>query len=159
MAINYQVKVKQLNTVVFDNILANSEEEAIKIAEENAECEWADKLKEYKVTSQAFALEDRKVYIDTYEKSRRDIGDPVRPNYANIYEVRADYDVPEVGENYYQIRYFSPRLTRNYQMETCYHEENYPYKSLQYVRDAASNWERGIKKLDLKFDNDETRYF
>jgi len=159
MAINYQVKVKQLNTVVFDNISANSEEEAIKIAEENAECEWADKLKEYKVTSQAFAQEDNKVYIDTYEKPTRDIGDPVRPSYANIYEVRGDYDVPKIGENYYQIRYFSPRLTRDYRMETCFHEENFPHKSLQYVRDEARNWVTGTKVLDLKFNNDETRYF
>ena len=69
--IKYEVTVKQVNTLTFEGIRANSEEEARTIAEENAEHEYADKKKRYAVTSQAFALEDDKVFVTCYRKPRR----------------------------------------------------------------------------------------
>ena len=109
MAIYYQVKVKQTNTVVFDDILANSEKEARQVAEYNAEQEFADKMKKYEVTSQAFSQEDDKIFVATYSKPKRDIGDPVEPNYVNVYEVRANHKVERSSEwdkkPYYQLRH------------------------------------------------------
>ena len=158
MAIYYQVKVNQLNTVVFDDILANSEKEARQVAEYNAEQEFADKMKKYEVTSQAFSQEDEKVFVATYSKPKRDIGDPVEPNYVNVYEVRANHKIERSSEwdskPYYQLRYFSPKCEDYYHHIDAFYVEEFPYENEAFAKQAASNWASGIKKLDLDYAGD-----
>ncbi len=155
MAIYYQVKVKQTNTVVFDDILANSEKEARQVAEYNAEQEFADKKKKYEVTSQAFSQEDEKVFVATYSKPKRDIGDPVEPNYVNVYEVRANHKIERSSEwdkkPYYQLRYFNPNSEKYYHHVDAFYVEEFPYENEAFAKQAASNWASGIKKLDLDY--------
>ena len=160
MAIYYQVKVKQTNTVVFDDILANSEKEARQVAEYNAEQEFSDKMKKYEVTSQAFSQEDEKVFVATYSKPSRDIGDPVEPNYVNVYEVRANHKIERSSEwdkkPYYQLRYFSPKGygEKFYHHVDAFYVEEFPYENEAFAKQAASNWASGIKKLDLDYCGD-----
>ena len=155
MAIYYQVKVKQTNTVVFDDILANSEKEARQVAEYNAEQEFADKMKKYEVTSQAFSQEDEKVFVATYSKPKRDIGDPVEPNYVNVYEVRANHKIERSSEwdkkPYYQLRYFNPNSEKYYHHVDAFYVEEFPYENEAFAKQAAYNWASGIKKLDLDY--------
>jgi len=147
MAIYYQVTVKQTNTVVFDDILANSEKEARQVAEYNAEQEFSDKMKKYVVTSQAFSQEDDKVFITSYSKPKRDIGDPVEPNYVNVYEVRANHKVERSDrykdKPYYQLRYFSPKCEDYYKHVDAYYVEEFPYENEAFAKQAASNWASG----------------
>ena len=156
--IRYQVTVKQTNTIVFDDIRADSEEEARDIAEYNAEQEFSDKMKKYRVTSQAFSQEDDKVFITSYSKPKRDIGDPVEPNYVNVYEVRANHKVERSDEwkdkPYYQLRYFSPKCEDYYKHVDAYYVEEFPYENEAFAKQAASNWASGIKLLDLDYAGD-----
>ena len=156
--IKYEVTVKQVNTLTFEGIRANSEQEARTIAEENAEHEYADKLKRYAVTSQAFALEDDKVFITCYRKPRRDIGDPVEPNYVNVYEVRANHKIERSSEwdkkPYYQLRYFSPKSEDYYHHVDAFYVEEFPYENEAFAKQAAYNWANGEKKLDLDYCGD-----
>jgi hypothetical protein len=156
--ITYQVTVKQTNTVVFDDIRADSEEEARDIAEYNAEQEFSDKMKKYRVTSQAFSQEDDKVFVASYSKPKRDIGDPVEPNYVNVYEVRANHKVERSDEwkdnPYYQLRYFSPKCEDYYKHVDAYYVEEFPYENEAFAKQAASNWASGIKLLDLDYAGD-----
>jgi len=156
--ITYQVTVKQTNTVVFDDIRADSEEEARDIAEYNAEQEFSDKMKKYRVTSQAFSQEDDKVFVASYSKPKRDIGDPVEPNYVNVYEVRANHKVERSDrykdKPYYQLRYFSPKCEDYYKHVDAYYVEEFPYENEAFAKQAASNWASGIKLLDLDYAGD-----
>jgi hypothetical protein len=156
--IRYQVTVKQTNTVVFDDIRADSEEEARDIAEYNAEQEFSDKMKKYRVTSQAFSQEDDKVFVASYSKPKRDIGDPVEPNYVNVYEVRANHKVERSDrykdKPYYQLRYFSPKCEDYYKHVDAYYVEEFPYENEAFAKQAASNWASGIKLLDLDYAGD-----
>jgi hypothetical protein len=156
--ITYQVTVKQTNTIVFDDICADSEEEARDIAEYNAEQEFADKMKKYRVTSQAFSQEDDKVFITSYSKPKRDIGDPVEPNYVNVYEVRANHKIERSDrykdKPYYQLRYFSPKCEDYYKHVDAYYVEEFPYENEAFAKQAASNWASGIKLLDLDYAGD-----
>ena len=156
--IKYEVTVKQVNTLTFESIRANSEQEARAIAEENAEHEYADKLKRYAVTSQAFAMEDDKVFITSYSKPRRDIGDPVEPNYVNVYEVRANHKIERSAEwddkPYYQLRYFNPSSDRFLKNVGAFYVEEFPYENEAFAKQAASNWASGIKLLDLDYSGD-----
>ena len=156
--ITYQVTVKQTNTVVFDDIRADSEEEARDIAEYNAEQEFADKMKKYRVTSQAFSQEDDKVFVASYSKPKRDIGDPVEPNYVNVYEVRANHKIERSDrykdKPYYQLRYFSPKCEDYYKHVDAYYVEEFPYENEAFAKQAASNWASGIKLLDLDYAGD-----
>ena len=156
--IRYQVTVKQTNTIVFDDIRADSEEEARDIAEYNAEQEFSDKMKKYRVTSQAFSQEDDKVFVASYSKPKRDIGDPVEPNYVNVYEVRANHKVERSDrykdKPYYQLRYFSPKCEDYYKHVDAYYVEEFPYENEAFAKQAASNWASGIKLLDLDYAGD-----
>ncbi|SVB31029.1 uncharacterized protein METZ01_LOCUS183883 [marine metagenome] len=158
MAIYYQVKVEQINTIVFDDILANSEKEACQVAEYDAEQEFADKKKKYKVTSQAFSQEDDKIFVATYRKPTRDIGDPVEPNYVNVYEVRANHKIERSSEwdskPYYQLRYFSPKCEDYYHHVDAFYVEEFPYENEAFAKQAAYNWANGEKKLDLDYCGD-----
>ena len=158
MAIYYQVKVEQINTIVFDDILANSEKEACQVAEYDAEQEFADKKKKYEVTSQAFSQEDEKVFVATYSKPKRDIGDPVEPNYVNVYEVRANHKIERSSEwdskPYYQLRYFNPNSEKYYHHVDAFYVEEFPYENEAFAKQAAYNWANGEKKLDLDYCGD-----
>ena len=156
--IKYQVTVKQLNTLTFEGIRANSEQEACAIAQEDAEHEFSDKLKHYTVTSQAFPHEDEKVFITSYSKPRRDIGDPVEPNYVNVYEVRANHKIERSSEwddkPYYQLRYFNPSSEKYFTGVGAFYVEEFPYENEAFAMQAASNWASNIKKLDLDYAGD-----
>ena len=156
--IKYEVTVKQVNTLTFEGIRANSEQEANAIAKENAEHEYADKLKRYAVSSQAFPQENDKVFITSYSKQRRDIGDPVEPNYVNVYEVRANHKIDRSSEwddkPYYQLRYFNPSSNDYYHGVDAFYVEEFPYENEAFAMQAASNWASNIKKLDLDYAGD-----
>ena len=156
--IKYQVTVKQVNTLTFEGIRANSEQEARLIAEENAEHEYADKKKRYAVSSQAFPQENDKVFVTSYSKPKRDIGDPVEPNYVNVYEVRANHKIERSSEwdkkPYYQLRYFSPKSEDYYHRVDAFYVEEFPYENEAFAKQAAYNWANGEKKLDLDYCGD-----
>ena len=103
-------------------------------------------------------MEDDKVFITSYSKPRRDIGDTVEPNYVNVYEVRANHKIERSSEwddkPYYQLRYFNPSSDRFFKNVGAFYVEEFPYENEAFAKQAASNWASGIKLLDLDYAGD-----
>jgi hypothetical protein len=155
MTILYEVVTKKTYKVV-QQIQAQSQKEAELVGETLADYDLNYDGNELTITTetQAFAKEPEKVFVASYSKPTRDIGDPCEPPYVIIYQVHAEHVVDRSHDfktdPYYQLRYFTRGgATRPY--GKLFYIEEYPYKDEDFVREAAQNWASGIKKLDLDY--------
>jgi len=156
MSIMYEVVTHKTYKVV-QRIEADSQQEAEQIGTLMADYDLDYDGNELTVTtkSQAFAKEEEKVFVATYTKPTRDIGDPCEPPHVNIYEVKANYVIPrgeELPEEYpyYQLRYYT-RSKLTIDDGQLFYIEEFPNKDEDFVREAAHNWASGVKKLDLDY--------